>query len=259
MAVTDDPLISQAINLLKQSSRAVALTGAGISTPSGIPDFRSANSGLWEEHDPMSVASIEAFERRPQDFYTWLHPLARLVIQAEPNPAHFALAELEANGPLQAVITQNFDMLHSRAGSQTIYEVHGHLRQTTCMGCGHVSDTEDMLAEYVATMEMPTCDICGDVLKPNVTLFGEVPPLHIFRASEVWAATCDLMLVVGSSLQVIPVADLPILAKHNGAKLIIVNHTDTYADQMADVVIRADVAEVLPRLAAPFTNYFPAN
>jgi len=255
LAENSDSLIEQAIDYLKLSSRAVALTGAGISTPSGIPDFRSPNSGLWEEHDPMTVATIDAFERRPQDFYSWLHPLAGLILQAEPNPAHIALADIEAKGPLQAIVTQNFDMLHSRAGSHNIYEVHGHLRQATCMGCGNVSDTEGMLAEFVATMEVPYCDICGQVLKPNVTLFGEVPPLSVFRAAEIWSATCDLMLVVGSSLQVVPVADFPILARQNGARLIIINNSETYADQMADVVIHADVADVLPRLAAPFLSH----
>ncbi len=252
MAGHDDQSIAQALAYLKQSNRAVALTGAGISTPSGIPDFRSAGSGLWEAHDPMAVATIEAFENRPQDFYDWLHPLAGRILAAEPNPAHFALADLEANGPLQALITQNIDMLHGRAGSRTVYEVHGHLRQAVCLECGFVAGAEDLLAEFVATMAMPLCEICGQVLKPNVTLFGEVPPLHIYRAAEIWAATCDLLLVAGSSLEVIPVADFPLLAKYNGARLIIVNQSETYADSLADVVIRGDVADVLPLLAAPF-------
>jgi NAD-dependent deacetylase len=232
----------------------VALTGAGISTPSGIPDFRSPGTGLWEKRDPMRVASIEVFERNPQDFYDWIYPLAELILQARPNPAHMALADLEANGPLQAVITQNIDMLHNQAGSKNVYEVHGHLRQTTCTGCGVVSDAAGMLQEFVLTKDVPLCERCGQVLKPNITLFGEVPPLTVFRAAEVWSATCDLMLVVGSSLEVIPVADFPLLAKQNGARLIIVNLVETYADQMADVVIRGDVAEVLPRLASPFVS-----
>jgi NAD-dependent deacetylase len=255
LAENSDSLIEQAIDYLKQSSRAVALTGAGISTSSGIPDFRSPNTGLWEKHDLLTVATIDAFERRPQDFYSWLHPLAALILQAEPNPAHIALSGLEAKGHLQAIVTQNIDMLHSRAGSQNIYEVHGHLRQAICMGCGDVSNTDGMLAEFVATMEVPYCEICGQVLKPNVTLYGEVPPLHVFRAAEIWAATCDLMLVVGSSLEVVPVADFPILARQNGARLIIINFSETYADHMADVVIHADAADVLPRLAAPFLSH----
>lgn len=200
----------------------------------------------------MVVASIEAFKSRPQDFYNWIYPLAELSLQAQPNPAHVAMADLENSGPLQGVITQNIDMLHSRAGSKNIYEVHGHLRQATCMGCGIVIDAAGMLSEFVATRNVPSCEICGDVLKPNLTLYGEVPPLHVLRAAEVWAATCDLMLVAGSSLETYPVSELPLLAKQNGARLIIVNFGETYADQMADVVIHDNVAEVLPRLAAPF-------
>ncbi len=244
--------INQAIELIKESRRAVALTGAGISTPSGIPDFRSPGSGLWEEYDLMAVASIEAFERRPQDFYNWIHPLAQLSLEAHPNPAHIALVVLEKHGPLQAVITQNIDMLHHRAGSEKVYEVHGHLRQATCMGCGLVIEAEALLHEFVVTREVPLCELCGSVMKPNVTLYGEMPPFSVLRGAEIWARTCDLMLVAGTSLEVVPVSDLPLMAKQLGARLVIVNLSETYADQLADVVIRGDVADVLPRLAAPF-------
>ncbi len=252
MPANNDLLIKRAIDYLKHSQRTVALTGAGISTPSGIPDFRSPGSGLWEKSDPMTVASIEAFKHNPQDFYNWIYPLAKLIFHARPNPAHIALADLEANGPLQALITQNIDMLHNQAGSKNVYEVHGHLRQATCTGCGSVFDATGMLQKFVSTQQMPVCELCGQVLKPKITLFGEVPPLNVFHAAEVWSATCDLMLVVGSSLEVVPVADFPLLAKQNGARLIIVNLVETYADQMADVVIRGDVADVLPKLASPF-------
>lgn len=255
MAETLDTLVDQAVGRLKQSSRAVALTGAGISTRSGIPDFRSPTAGLWAEHDPMIAASIDTFKRRPQDFYRWFHPLAGKILQAKPNPAHIALADLEAKGPLQAVITQNIDMLHSHAGSKNIYEMHGHLRNATCVGCGYVFDAEDILTEFVATGAVPNCEICGQVLKPNVTLYGETPPEFVLRSAEVWSATCDLMLVVGSSLEVVPAADFPLLARQNGARLIIINFSETYADQFADVVIHADAADVLPRIAAPFLSY----
>jgi NAD-dependent deacetylase len=245
-------LIEQAIAYLKESERAVALTGAGISTPSGIPDFRSPTSGIWNEYDPMVVASIDGFKRRPEDFYKWMHPLAGRILDAEPNPAHIALADLESHGPLKAIVTQNIDMLHDRAGSMNVYEVHGHLRQATCLGCGYVTGATNLLAEFVTTAEMPHCELCGDVLKPNVTLFAEIPPIQVLQAAEIWAATCDLMLVAGSSLQVNPVADLPLLARQNGSRLIIVNLSETYLDGLADLVIRADVADVLPQLADPF-------
>lgn len=250
--MADQYLIDKSIQILQASYRAVALTGAGISTPSGIPDFRSPISGVWKNFDPMQVASIHAFKRKPQDFYNWIYPLADRILNAQPNAAHYALSTLEVAGPLQAVITQNIDMLHHRANSQKIYEVHGHLRKALCLDCGYEKKAVRLMADFVATGEMPLCEVCGGVLKPNITLFGEIPPLFVFQEAEQWASTCDLMIIAGSSLQVIPVADLPLLAKQNGAKLIIVNQSATYADEFADVVIRDDVATILPKLARPF-------
>lgn len=247
-----DHQINQAIELLQHARHAVALTGAGISTPSGIPDFRSPSSGLWERHEPMLVATIYAFRRRPQDFYEWMHPLAGLIMAARPNAAHVALAELEAHGPLRAVITQNIDMLHHVAGSQNVYEVHGHLRQATCIACFDEVDAEELLTTFVETAEVPRCSKCGGVMKPNVTLFGELPPIHTLKNAERAALACDLMLVAGTSLEVLPVGELPELAKQTGAELIIVNQSETHVDEMADVVIRGDVCDILPRLAAPF-------
>jgi NAD-dependent deacetylase len=248
----NDFLINKAIDLLQQAQHAVALTGAGISTPSGIPDFRSPGSGAWENVDPMEVASIYAFRRQPQAFYQWLRPMADLLMQALPNPAHMALAQLEAYGPLKSVITQNIDTLHTKAGSQTIYEVHGHLRQATCLKCHHQYDAQPYLHAFATQGKLPLCPDCEGVLKPDVVLFGEMLPFREINAAQREAAVCDLMLVVGSSLEVTPVADLPMLTQQSGARLIIVNFTETYADAWADVVIHADVAEVLPQLAAPF-------
>jgi NAD-dependent deacetylase len=245
-------LINKAIDLLKEAQHAVALTGAGISTPSGIPDFRTPGVGAWENVDPMEVASIYAFRRRPEAFYQWLRPLAELLMQAQPNPAHVALAQLEAHGPLKSIITQNIDALHTKAGSQTIYEVHGHLRQATCLRCHYQYDAQPYWHLFATTGELPICPDCTDVLKPDVFLFGEMLPFREINAAQREAAACDLMLVVGSSLEVTPVADLPMLTRQSGARLIIVNFSETYADAWADVVIHADVAEVLPQLAGPF-------
>jgi NAD-dependent deacetylase len=245
-------LVGKAIDLLRQARHAVALTGAGISTPSGIPDFRSPGSGVWEDVDPMAVASIYAFRNRPEAFYEWLRPLADLLGQAQPNLAHVALAQLEAYGPLKCVITQNIDALHGRAGSKNIYEVHGHLRQATCLECRHQYDARPFLEAFTASGTLPICPDCAGVLKPDVVLFGEALPFREIQAAQREAAGCDLMLVVGSSLEVTPVADLPRLTRQSGARLIIVNFTETYADAWADVVIHADVAEVLPELARPF-------
>lgn len=244
--------IEQAIKLLQSSSTAVALTGAGISTPSGIPDFRSPDSGLWDRHDAMEVATIYAFKQRPHDFYDWMRPLAVLILNAQPNPAHAALAQLEQYGPVKALITQNIDMLHGRAGSRNVYEVHGHMRRATCISCHAEIDANGMLAEFVATGDVPHCDYCGGVLKPNVILFGELLPMRVLKAAQSYAVHSDLMLIAGTSLEVAPAGDLPLLAKQTGARLIIVNNSPTHVDDIADVVIRGDVAEVLPRLAAPF-------
>lgn len=245
-------LINKAIDLLRRSQHTVALTGAGISTPSGIPDFRSPGSGAWENVDPMEVASIYAFRRHPEVFYQWLRPMTDLLLSAQPNPAHTALAQLEAYGPLKSIITQNIDALHTKAGSRTIHEVHGHLRQATCLQCQHQYEAQPYLQAFAKAGEVPICPDCGGVLKPDVILFGEMLPAREIMAAQQQATACDLMLVVGSSLEVTPVADLPMLTRQSGAKLIIINFNDTYADAWADVVIQADVAEILPKLAAPF-------
>jgi NAD-dependent deacetylase len=249
-----DVLVEQAIAYLKQSRHAVALTGAGISTPSGIPDFRSPASGLWEDVDPLEVASIHGFAHNPQAFFDWIHPLAQMILNARPNPAHTALSQLERQGPLRSIITQNIDLLHTRAGSETIYEVHGHLREATCQSCRHHLPTADIFPDFLATKQIPRCPLCQGVLKPDVILFGELLPVHIMRAAQREAQQCDLMLVAGSSLTVAPACDLPQQAKMSGARLIIVNYHETHVDFMADVVIHADVAAILPRLAAPFAN-----
>lgn len=242
-----DHQIQQAARLIAQARRIVAMTGAGISTPSGIPDFRSPASGLWDHTDPLEVASIFAFRHHPQRFYNWVRPLTLLLLEARPNPAHYALAALEREGKLKAIITQNIDGLHHKAGSQTVYELHGHLREVTCTKCYAVQDSAAAFAKFIADGQAPRHH-CGGVLKPNVILFGEQLPMREFVLAQVATKEADLMLVAGSSLEVAPASDLPDLALENRAKLIIINYQPTYLDFRADVVIRADVAEVLPRL-----------
>lgn len=228
----------------------VALTGAGISTASGIPDFRSPTSGIWQNVDPMQVASIYAFQHDPRPFFQWIHPLTQTVMAAEPNPAHTALAHMEQHGQLKAIITQNIDLLHSKAGSQTIYEIHGHMRDATCMECKQIFASVDVMQPFLETGAIPICPSCAGVLKPNVILFGELLPINILHNAQKAVKQCDLMLVIGSSLEVSPVNELPVLAKQNGARLIIVNLTETHLDNQADVVIHADVVDILPQLAA---------
>lgn len=235
--------------LVRQAKRVVALTGAGISTPSGIPDFRSSASSLWELADPMEVASIWAFRRRPEAFFDWVRPLAKTILTAKPNPAHIALARAEQLGYLMAILTQNIDDLHHRAGSRRVLELHGHLREATCMRCHAVIDAGPTLREFIETGHPPHC-ACGGILKPNVILFGEMLPHVILAQAQQEAQACDLMLVAGSSLEVMPASDLPMLAKEAGAKLVIVNLAPTPLDDEADIIVRADVAKAIPALLA---------
>jgi len=238
--------INCAAELLKQAKFTVAFTGAGISTPSGIPDFRSHGTGLWENADAMAVASLYGFRQNPQAFYNWIYPLARLTVNAQPNPAHHALATLEAHGLLQAVITQNIDMLHTRAGNKRVYELHGHLREATCVHCFAVYPAEPIIRQFLEDRKVPHCPACGGVIKPNVILFGEQLPIQELQAAKEAARKADLMLIVGSSLEVAPASDLPLMAARNGAKLIIINIDPTPVDSKAQVVIHADAAEILP-------------
>jgi NAD-dependent deacetylase len=240
--------ISEVVHLLKHSRAAVAFTGAGISTMSGIPDFRSPDSGLWTHVDPMAVASIYGFRQNPAAFYEWVYPLARKSLEAQPNSAHYALAELETRGRLHAVITQNIDMLHARAGSKCIYELHGHLREATCTHCFVVYPGEPILQQFLEDREIPRCPACGGVIKPNVILFGEQLPFTELQAAQKAARHSDLMLIVGSSLEVAPASDLPMLALRHGARLVIINLEPTHLDSLASAVVHADAAEILPEV-----------
>ena len=245
-----DSLITQAAQLLKKAKHTVAFTGAGISTPSGIPDFRSKGSGLWEFYNPIEVASLSAFRYDPDKFYKWIQPLALLMIEAEPNPAHIALARLEEAGLLAGIVTQNIDDLHRRAGSEVVFEVHGHLREATCVSCYNCYPTNGFIEEFIKTGETPHCPDCGGVLKPNAVLFEEQLPYNVFCGAADLISQSDLILIIGSSLEVVPVASLPVSPLNAGARLIIVNHYPTYLDERADVIIRQDVAVVLPRLVS---------
>lgn len=241
--------LETAAGLLRSARHAVVFTGAGISTPSGIPDFRSAGSGLWERYDPMEVASLATFRNHPERFYDWLRPLLQGSVAALPNPAHAALAELEAGGILKAVITQNIDNLHQRAGSRNVFEVHGSLRTVTCLYCRETFPSEQFLDQLKENDGMPHCQRCQHVLKPDITLFGEMLPEQTWAEAEAHCAQADVILVAGSSLEVWPAAALPALAVEHGAHLIINNLTPTPLDNRADVLLPIDVAEALPQLA----------
>jgi NAD-dependent deacetylase len=237
-----------AADIIKASRRAIVLTGAGISTPSGIPDFRSTDSGLWTRVDPYEVASLNAFRYHPQKFYDWLRPLAKTMCAAQPNPAHKALARMENNGMIQEVITQNIDRLHQRAGSKNVVEVHGTLNTMTCIACFTQVEAEAYIQAYLDRGEMPQCPRCHSALKPDIILFGEQLPYRPWLEAVKASKTCDLMIVAGSSLEVLPVAGLPMRAVENGAHLIVINRTKTYMDVRADVVFGEDVAEIIPQI-----------
>lgn len=242
-----DPIDILAYHVARSRSM-IAFTGAGISTPSGIPDFRSPSSGLWESVDPLQVASIFGFRQNPEAFYRWVYPLAQLTLNAQPNPAHIALAHLEALGKLKCIITQNIDMLHTRAGSKTVHELHGHMREATCVTCFTVYPGEPILQRYLEDRVLPRCGRCGGVLKPNVILFGEQLPYRELQAAQDAARHTDLMLIIGSSLEVAPASELPLLALRNGAKLLIINYDTTFVDAKAACVVHGDCADVLPNL-----------
>ena len=242
--------IQKASSLLRSARHAVVLTGAGISTPSGIPDFRSQGSGLWSKDNPMEVASLSAFRRRPEQFFAWLRPLAAQIAKACPNPAHQALADLEKAGLLKVVITQNIDGLHQAAGSQTVLELHGSARSLTCLNCRKSYLIGQFLDEFLGQGRLPYCPNCGKLLKPDIVLFEEMLPASIWQQAQAHCSQADLMLVVGSSLEVAPAGGLPWTALENGAQLIILNFSPTHLDAHASVVIHEDVAEILPQLAA---------
>lgn len=240
--------IRQACELIRASSYTMALTGAGLSTPSGIPDFRSASSGLWNLIDPMIAASIWGFHDNPERFYRWFTPLARTIRSAHPNSAHRALAQLEEAGLLQLLVTQNIDGLHQQAGSARVVELHGHLRSATCLTCHHQSPVDELWPQVEAG-QIVTCHACGGLVKPDAILYGEPLVYEHLRTAQEAALRCDVLIAAGSSLEVEPAADLPHLAKRRGARIILINRQPTLADSIADLLIRGDVASVLPQLA----------
>jgi NAD-dependent deacetylase len=249
ISVEQPGAIQRARQLVAEANHLVAFTGAGMSTASGIPDFRSKGSGLWEHDDPMEVASLTTFRNNPRRFWDWKRGLMRQVWRAQPNPAHLALARLEKAGRLEAIITQNIDGLHQQAGSTHVYELHGTIQTLTCPGCGHSYPTEQFRALIETSEEMPRCPTCRLVLKPDVVLFEEQLPQITWEAAERHCTQADVILVAGSSLEVWPAATLPEMAVSNGAQLILVNYSPTFLDPRAEVLLRANVAEILPLLA----------
>jgi NAD-dependent deacetylase len=233
--------------LIRANQPCVVLTGAGVSTESGIPDFRSA-SGIWAQYDPYEVASIDAFRRDPERVWEFYAHRLDVLAEAMPNPAHTALAELEALGLVQALITQNVDRLHAAAGSRDVVEVHGSIASAVCLACGR---REERVREL---LPLPRCIDCGAVLKPGVVMFGELLPVEaIDRATEL-AQGAALLLVIGTSLEVWPVAGLPGETLAHGGKLGIVNRDATPYDARASLVIHSAAGEVLAKCVTSMSS-----
>lgn len=235
--------IEQAIELMRQSRRIVAFSGAGISTDAGIPDFRS-QGGLWEDSALMDLMSASGFRRNPAGFYRAAMQLMPNLHRARPTKAHELLALLEARGQLASIVTQNIDGLHQAAGSKIVHEIHGSFRSGRCIGCQAGFE----MAEFFSRLEsreidLPTCPNCRLPIKPDVVLFGDLLPLETWNSSVAAIEQCDLMIALGASLIVYPAAELPRVALSNGAKLLLVNREATDYDSLATVVIRGELRD----------------
>ena len=236
--------VDRLAELLQERQPCVVLTGAGISTESGIPDFRS-EGGIWARYDPFEVGHIDSLRRDPARVWEFYALRLDALSRAEPNDGHRALAELEERGLVRAVVTQNIDGLHQRAGSGEVVEVHGSVREAECIHCGVRVPMEDALA----SLPLPPCPECGEVLKPGVVMFGELLPAAQIARAEQLACEAGVLLVVGSSLEVYPVAGLPLQTLANGGEVAIVNRGPTPFDTRASVVIDGGAGETLRALA----------
>ena len=237
--------INSAVTKLRSSRQTIALTGAGISTSSGIPDFRGSN-GLWKKYDPSVYAHISTFRKDPQKVWDMTFQIIEISRKAEPNRAHNTLAVMENRGLLHGIITQNIDGLHRRAGSRNVIEYHGTLEKAVCTGC---QETEE-----VQTGIVPVCKNCGKIMKPAFILFGEpVPPAAYLEARNL-ASFSDVFIIAGTSANVQPAADLPFIAKENGAYIIEMNMEKTgLTNYITNCFIQGTLEESLPHLMSLFT------
>lgn len=242
--------VVQLAELIKEYNNIYALTGAGISTDSGVPDFRSPGTGLWEKVDPIAVSSVDVLYNNPRLFYESGFSRFVKITSAKPNIGHRVLAELEQSGYLKGLITQNIDGLHVKAGSKNVWEVHGHLRTGYCLGCKKKYPFEELVQQVELNRIPPVCHNCHSMLRPDVVLFGDPMPTFFFELQHKIQMECDFMLVVGSSLVVYPVADLPRLTKN----IAIVNNQPTDYDPRSEVVIREDISKTLSGLKNKLNN-----
>jgi NAD-dependent deacetylase len=247
--VTPPAAAARLAELIGESERTVVLTGAGVSVPSGIPDFRTPQTGLWTKVDPMEVAHIDVFERDPERFWSYYRPRFGALADKRPNRAHEAIAELERRGMIEGLITQNIDRLHRAAGSRNLVEVHGSIETSSCTRCAAVFELLEVEGLF-DERGVAVCSTCGGAVKPDVVLFGELlPERAMVRATEM-AERAELMICVGSSLAVHPVAGLPQLTLEGGGKLAIVTKGETPYDDRAELRLDGEVDEELAALVA---------
>lgn len=238
-------------NIILQSKQIVVFTGAGISTESGIPDFRSPG-GIWDRFDPneFSYQNFLASEAAREKYWQFSKSLWPIIAEAKPNRGHYAIAELYRLGKLDCVITQNIDGLHQKSGvpEEKVIELHGTLKWVICLKCGRRYPRQQIQSRLESGEKVPRCDSCGGIMKPTTISFGQPMPERETHEARMRSATCDLFLVAGSSLVVYPAAHMPLVAKSNGAKLVIINLTPTPHDRYADVVIYEKTGQVLPQI-----------
>jgi NAD-dependent deacetylase len=251
-----DGRIVVAADMIVHARSIVVFTGAGISTESGIPDFRSPG-GIWTKFDPEDF-TIQKFLSSPETRKKQWDVLLEggLITDAEPNRAHRAVAELEKMGKLTCVVTQNIDNLHQKAGNSpdVVYELHGNMRYLRCMNCGARYPVGKIVEKYRSKDDVPDCELCHGILKPDVVFFGEMLPQSTLQNATFHATRCDLIIVIGSSLVVYPAASIPLYAKESGAKLVIINNTPTPCDDIADVIINHSAGEVMEKLLEEVKN-----
>lgn len=242
-------LIARAIDLLRGCTKVVALTGAGLSTASGIPDFRSPG-GVWEKYKPVEYADFQRSEEARKEHWRYKGATIPAMLGARPNPAHEALARLEEAGRLVGVITQNIDGLHQAAGSRTVLELHGTNRHVVCLQCGAEEDIEPVIARLEGGEEVPACQQCSGILKPATVSFGQMLPPDVLRQAMEFTRHADCLLALGTSLQVQPAASLVDLAKEHGAKVIVVTRSTTPYDSVADAKLDHPLGTCLPQIVA---------
>jgi len=240
-------LTSQAADLIINARKIIVFTGAGVSTESGIPDFRSPG-GIWDRFDPRDF-TYQKFLTDPKGRRKmWQMQQEGIMTDAKPNQAHYAIAELDGLGKLDCVITQNIDYLHQKAGvpDDKIFELHGNNKWVKCLSCGNRYDFEQVKVRLNAGEESPDCEACHGLLKPEIIFFGESLPVETLQEAANRSQNCDLFIVIGSTLVVYPAAYMPVYATSAGAKLIIINLSSTPMDEQATVLIRAKAGEVMP-------------